>query len=138
MKNIFYVCCVVTVAIGLGFYLYPGTAPVSKAVPEAVSPIEKNTRSTPATVSETIPVQPTEAALPTTPPQKGCACCLSELEKVRQKRKALEMWAREMIDTHGYEEGMKRVTAKSSTLAKRIKDLHEKEKNSTISSHAVE
>ena len=38
------------------------------------------------------------------------------------------MWAREVIHTHGYEAGLKRVTAKSPTLAKRIQNLIEKDK----------
>lgn len=133
MKPLFYLCCFVTVAIGVGFYLYPGTALVSKTAPETVRPIEKNVLPVAvpeAAATETTHVQLTEDPRPTTPPKKRCACCLSELEKVKQKRKELEMWAREMIATHGYEEGMKRVTAKSPTLAKRVQRLLEKEKNS--------
>lgn len=47
------------------------------------------------------------------------------------------MWAREMINTHGYEEGIKRGTAKSPTLAKRMQRLLEKEKKSRIPTAAA-
>lgn len=73
-----------------------------------------------------------ENALPTPAvlqAKKDCQCCVSTLEKVRQKRESLEMWAREMINTYGYEDGMKRITAKSKTLAKRIQGILEAEKN---------
>jgi len=46
------------------------------------------------------------------------------------------MWAREMIATLGYEEGMKRVNAKSPTLAKRVKRLLEEEKRVPTSAGA--
>lgn len=85
--------------------------------------------ATEVSVAETTHAQTAE-----TPAQqkKGCGCCRSTLENIKQKRKELEMWAREMIDTHGYEDGMKRITEKSPTLAKRVQGILEKEKNHVL------
>ena len=49
---------------------------------------------------------------------------------MKQKRQALEIWARETIANYGYEEGMKRVMAKSPVLAERIQRLLAEEKRS--------
>lgn len=126
--------CLVTVIGGFSFFLYQNDSSPSK-VP--ASRLLHRGR-----VTETLRTQPTEVATPpstptknasTTSEKKKCGCCRSTLEKIRQKRKELEIWAREMISTHGYEAGMKRVTAKSPTLAKRIQNLLEKEKNSASS-----
>ena len=85
---------------------------------------EKNTGDKVRSASETAPMPTADANRD----EKGCGCCKSAREKVRQKRKALELWAREMIDTHGYAEGMKRVTEKSATLAKRIQGYRKGER----------
>ena len=126
MKLLFSISCLFTVTIGLSFYLYPRMPAISEATQETLRPIEKNASRPLAT--ETTQVQPAEK-LSTTDEKKDCACCLSTLAKIKERRKALEMWAREMIAIHGYEEGMKRVNAKSPTLAKRVQSLLEKEKN---------
>lgn len=137
MKKLFYFCCTVTVAIGGGFYLYPGTSPVSKASQETPHPIEKNASSAPATqITHDTPAKATPPRTRTA--SNACGCCQDTLAKIRQQRKELEMWAREMIDTHGYEEGIKRVSAKSSTLAKRIQGLLETEKKRSQPPPAVE
>ena len=132
MKRLFFIFGVVTCMIGVGFYLYQSDSATSKL---AHDPIYHK--------SDSVKI-PTETARKntkaTTSKKKECACCRStlELEKVRQKRKELELWAREMINTHGYEEGMRWVAAKSPTLATRIQHLLKKEKNRPTPSLAVE
>ena len=62
--------------------------------------------------------------------KKKCTCCGETRLQIRdfaQKRRVeIEAWARETIRTHGYEEGMKRVTARSPILAKRLQRILEK------------
>ena len=64
--------------------------------------------------------------------RKKCACCVQKLspaqEKARQRQQAREMWARKTISDYGYVEGMKRITAKSSSLAKQIQRILDREK----------
>ena len=122
MKKIAPFFCLVTVIGGFIFFLYQRDSSPSK-VPAAGFYHGRG-------VTEPPRPQPSEVAAPTSTPseKKGCGCCSSTLEQIRQKRAALEMWAREMIHTHGYEAGLKRVTAKSPTLAKRIQNLIEKDK----------
>lgn len=127
MKQVFYVFCVLAVIAGLGFY--HGTGHVSKNA-QISSPREVKTAirtaATEVSLTETTHAQTAE----TRTQKKRCACCRTTLENIKQKRKELEMWAREMIDTHGNEDGMRRVTAKSPTLAKRVQGILEQEKNS--------
>ncbi|MDE0424106.1 MAG: hypothetical protein OXN25_04470 [Candidatus Poribacteria bacterium] len=129
MKILLYICGFFTLIGGIAFCTYLIHDSTSKTVyfqrqdkeniqQEHTGPI----RSRPQ-----VPQEVTQK--PTTLRKKACSCCGDALEKVKQKRKELEMWARGMIDTHGYEEGMKRVNAKSPTLAERVQSLLEKEKN---------
>lgn len=126
MKSFFYSVCIVSAITGIAFYWVQGQASDPKTLPAERHHVQKYPAAT-----EIESVQSTKASS-LQEGKKGCGCCRSALEKVRQKRKELEMWAREMINTHGYEEGMKRVTVKSPTLAKRVHRLLEKEKNSRI------
>lgn len=124
MKSFFYSICIVIAVTGIAFYWVQGQTSDPKTLPAEQHHVQEDPVAIESGQStETSPLKVAED-------KKGCGCCRSALEKVRQQRKALEMWAREMIDTHGYEEGMKRVTAKSETLAKRVQRLLEKEKNS--------
>ena len=128
MKHVIYSVCVLTVLAGISFYQRTGH--VSKDAEVSPPRGEKTairTAAAEASVAETTHAQMVETPAET---KKGCGCCRDTLAKIRTKRKELEMWAREMIDTHGYEDGMKRVTAKSHTLAKRVQGLLEQEKNS--------
>ena len=136
MKILFYICGFVTLMGGIAFCTYLIHDSTSKTV-YFQSKNKENVQQ-----EHTVPIrsrpQTTQEATQktTTLRKKECSCCRDSLEKVRQKRKELEMWARDMIDTHGYEEGMKRVTAKSLVLAKRIQILLEKEKNTLPSAFA--
>ncbi len=129
MKHLFFILILVLVIVGIGFYFHRSQDPLSKGVPPRHPP--KMDDKQVSVSAKPTPLKSVEAAT-TTSEKKGCACCLSTLAKIKARRKALEMWAREMIETHGYEEGMKRVTEKSQTLAKRIQRLLEKEKVHTI------
>ena len=132
MKSFLYSVCIVCMVAGVTFYWHQGLTAQGKRVPSEMSHVDKDTA---ATKKEHVP------SVEASPPdENGCGCCKTAREKVRQKRKELEMWAREMIDTHGYDEGMKRVTAKSPTLAKRIQQLLEKEKSgsTSVSSHVTQ
>lgn len=64
--------------------------------------------------------------------EKKCACCNRKLslakEKAKQRQQARETWARQMIANHGYEEGMRKIAAKSPWLAKQIQRILDKEK----------
>lgn len=122
----------VIVSGALGFYLYQSHWDVSKAEPSTRSE-EAETRTGVESTEPRVP-KPTEVVdpTPTAEVKKGCACCRDEMARVKATRKALEMWAREMIATHGYDQGMKRVTAKSPGLAKRVQALLEKEKKFAI------
>ena len=132
MKYIFYIFCMVGFIAGVAFYIYPKQTAPSNVVESDLNPGIKSIEEKPED-SETRQVQVSKASTSTTPlaNQKRCGCCTDALEKIRQRRKELEMWAREMVDVHGYEEGMKRVTAKSPTLANRVQRILEKEKAAT-------
>ncbi len=62
---------------------------------------------------------------------KDCDCCREKsavaLELVRQKLKENEKWAREIIATHSYKEGMRQITDKSPVLANRMHQHFENE-----------
>ena len=61
----------------------------------------------------------------TTSEAKDCACCSEKLARARKMAKermqARETWGRKVIADYGYEEGMKRIAAKSPWLVARIK-----------------
>ena len=119
MKRFFSVFILVICMVGIGFGLNRNhsDSATSKKGLAARHNLKQNIKTpTTRTVKES-----------TTSKKKKCACCRSTLETIKQKRKALELWAREMIETHGYEEGIKRVTAKSPTLAKRVLERLETE-----------
>ena len=65
-------------------------------------------------------------------PMKNCACCNKKLspaqEKAKQRQQARETWARQLIANYGYEEGMKRITAKFPLLAKQMQRILDREK----------
>ena len=137
MKSILYIVCIVCVAIGIAFYWVQGndTSKPQKSAAEIIYDTQTD-RSGHAKEPHQAPVFVSAGHTVTTSAEKDCECCRSALERVRQRRKELELWAREMIAIHGYEVGMKRVTEKSSTLAKRLKTLLEQEKkvSSSVSS----
>ena len=62
--------------------------------------------------------------------KKDCHCCKEKsaeaLALVRQQLKDNEKWAQDIIETHGYEEGMRQITDRSSVLANRMQHLIEK------------
>ena len=136
MKYIFSIFCMVGFIAGVAFYInQKHTAPskvVQSDLTHGINSIEEESDKEPE-ASETRQVQVSEASTstPSLANQKRCGCCTDALEKIRQRRKELEMWAREMVNVHGYEEGMKRVTAKSPTLANRVQRILEKEKTAT-------
>ena len=131
MKSFFYSVCIISVLAGITFYWIQGHASDPETLPAERHHVQKDPAAT-----RIESVQSTEnALLKEKEEEKDCGCCKKTLEKIRQKRKELEMWAREMISTHGYEEGMKRVTSKSPTLAKRVQGLLEKEKNDASLGH---
>ena len=126
MKPFFYSVCTIIAVTGITFYWVQEQASDPKTLSAERHPAQKAPAAIGIESGESTETSPLAGE------KKGCGCCRSALEKVKQKRKELEMWAREMINTHGYEEGIKRVTAKSPTLAKRVQLLLEKEKNSRI------
>ena len=64
--------------------------------------------------------------------EKKCACCNQKSspaqEKAKQRQQARETWARKTIADYGYEKGMKRITAQSSSLAKQMQRILDREK----------
>lgn len=137
MKRIFTIFCLASVVAGLTFYWVQSRPSKLKAADTFAT----DNKTVVTQVSEIKPASQTSspstaAPKPTTTSKKGCGCCRDSLAKVKQRRKALEMWAREMIATLGYEEGMKRVNAKSPTLARRVKRLLEEEKRVPTSTGA--
>ncbi len=133
MKHIFFIFCIVSLTAGLGFYVHQNHTAASNVMrsdhPQGVDQAEEE-RAKERNSTETRQAEVSEVSVgtPITTEKKPCGCCTDGLEIIRQRRKELEMWAREMVKVHGYEEGMKRVTAKSSTLANRVQRLLEKEK----------
>lgn len=63
----------------------------------------------------------------TTSAEKKCSCCSEKLtrarEMARERMRAREAWGRQVIADYGYEEGMKRIAAKSPWLVAHIKKL---------------
>ncbi len=112
MKRLFVFLSLVLCVAGVVFYL-----PLRDSAPSKIAPLSNQDKRD-ILENQTTPSQ-----------EKECACCQSTLEKIKRKRQALEMWARERINMYGYEEGMKRISEKSATLAKRMQTLLEKEKD---------
>lgn len=141
MKHLFFTFVAVAFMIGIGFYLNQNDFAISKWTHAPIHYKNDGIENIITTARKNADVTTSKKDV-TTSKKKGCACCpsnfKSELEKVRQRRKALEVWAREMINTHGYEKGMRRVAAKSSILATRIQHLLKKEKNRATPSLVVE
>lgn len=67
-----------------------------------------------------------------TPKKKKCPCCSEKLSpaqvQAKRRQQDREKWARQIIANYGYEEGLKRITEKSSGLAKQMQRILEKEK----------
>lgn len=139
MKVVCYGSCIAIVIFGLVFYLVSDNRPARSA---AIKPLSTRGDSSqnPESIS-TVTQSPTtvtargrDEVIATATSKKKCACCretsLRLREVVKQKRQALEIWARETIANYGYEEGMKRVMAKSPVLAERIQRLLAEEKRS--------
>ncbi len=67
--------------------------------------------------------------------KKNCSCCNKKLipaQKIaKQRQREKEAWARQIIAENGYEEGMKRITAKSPWLAKQMQRILDREKRLT-------
>lgn len=139
MKHIFFIFSIVSLTAGLGFYIHQNHTAASNVMRsdlnQGVDRAEaERAKERSATETRQAGVSEVSADTLLTAEKEPCGCCTDALEKIRQRRKELEMWAREMVNVHGYEEGMKRVTAKSPTLAKRVQRLLEKEKAATTPS----
>ncbi|MDE0423963.1 MAG: hypothetical protein OXN25_03725 [Candidatus Poribacteria bacterium] len=129
----------IAVVCGITFFLIFHNRPVRSA---ATTPLSTPSDSRQNSENSSIVTQKSTNAsahgsdlpIATSTSKKKCACCtktsLHLREAVKQKRQELELWAREMIANYGYEEGMKRVAAKSTVLAERIQRLLEEEKHS--------
>ena len=117
MKTVFCGMCIVL--LGLTFY-FP-FAQKGTTVPE-----------TSATLPQSVQNQEKIVAASQKAASKKCACCNQKLSpaqgKAKQRQEQREAWARQMIIDHGYEEGMKRITAKSPWLAKQIQRILDREK----------
>ena len=145
MKIIVSVFCITTIVLGIAIHRTSDHHPPRSLTVEtpALPPnSEQSTKSVAPVKQETITTHSNTGNLPrtTTTREKKCACCretsLRIKELVKKKRQELELWARETIVTYGYEEGMKRITAKSPILAQRIQQLLVEEKRSG-QTHAV-
>ncbi len=68
----------------------------------------------------------------TTLKQKNCACCDKKLtpaqERAKQRQQARERWGRQLITSHGYEEGIKRITRQDPLFAKQMQRILDREK----------
>ena len=126
----------IIVSTSLVFYLYQRHSNASKVSP---SNLQREAGTDTTAKNDVTGVHVQGHAETSTPPitkaKKGCACCRDTLTEIKAIRKVMEKWAIEMIDTHGYEEGIKRVTAHSPILAKRVRGLLEKKKKSTNPGH---
>ena len=129
MRNVFYPILICGLGIiGSTFYLTQNSTQVSEVLPTSdIFTTDEKREQTPSAsqnVSTLFQNAPSKKL-------KDCDCCIEKRKRarafVKQKRKALEVWAREMIATHGYEEGMKRVKNKSAVLAERIRKLIQEE-----------
>lgn len=133
MKRIFGIFCIAIVVSGLIFYLtYNGSSTLettrvvssSTVLPEGKSVSAMQTTSNTSSTKDKATKKKDDV----------CSCCGKSLEMVKQRRKEFEQWAQDTIARHGYEEGMKQVTARSPVLAKRMQQILEKEKNDPPSS----
>lgn len=136
MKILFCICGFITLTGGIAFCTYLIHDSTSKTVYFQPKKKENIQREHAGSIRSRPQMTQGATQKTTISRKKKCSCCRDSLEKVKRKRKELEMWARDMIDTYGYEAGMKRVTAKSPVLAKRIQILLEKEKNNLPSASA--
>ena len=70
--------------------------------------------------------------------KKKCPCCNKKLSpaqaKAKQRQQTREIWARQIIARHGYEEGMKRITDQNPTFAKQMQRILDREKRLTETS----
>ena len=68
----------------------------------------------------------------TTLKKKNCACCDKKLtprqERAKQRQQARETWGRQLIASHGYEEGIKRITQQDPLFAKQMQRILDREK----------
>jgi len=137
MKRVFYFLGIVSVSVaGFTFYLMVARNHGLEANSASSKPNTLTKGNQVQNAQFTTEPSPSAQESPYTT-EKNCACCAKKVkharEYVKQKRQALEEWARKIIDIHGHEEGMKLITAKSPVLAKRIQQALEKEK--PISTH---
>lgn len=117
MKTIFYLIC--AVAFALICYV-----------------VEKRVRHAESDVVQPSAVQYSEGDRPeaeNTIERKNCPCCSNkELTpaqvKAKQKQQQREAWARRMIADHGYEEGLKRISAQKPLFAKQMQRILDREK----------
>lgn len=133
MKKVFYIFCIVSLsAVGFTFYL---TAEHNRGLGANPTPSKPGILTKGKKVQEVqIATEPSPSVQKTpSTTEKDCACCAKKIkdarEYVKQKRQALEEWARKTIDIHGREEGLKLITAKSPALAKRMQQVLETEKS---------
>lgn len=132
MKPIFFTCCIAAVVGGLIFFFATDNGTPKSETTETVSTDKASAKVKPAAV-QTRPDSSTARRKTSDKKEEACACCREKLERVKGKRLALEKWARETIATYGYEEGMKRVAAKSPALAKRLQQLLDQENGQSTS-----
>ena len=119
MNRILLRFCVLSIAIS-GFVFYFIQRDERRVdLPEAPKAEQNNVEASKA--RDSLGVEQTR----TTSAEKECACCRKKLARARkmarERMRAREAWGRQVIADYGYEEGMKRITAKSPWLVERIK-----------------
>ena len=145
MKIVYYGIFIAIFVLGSALYLITDHRPPRFITAESTS-IRSESTQDPKSIS-TVTQDATAAhrntddfTRPTAAPEKKCTCCsetsLRIKEIVKQKRKDLELWARDTIANYGYKDGMKRITAKSPALAQRIQRILEQEQKLSQTSAA--
>ena len=92
---------------------------------KTVSEVPNNVENQITLTSEPHTSKETSTTKPPRKTKKNCVCCRRTTEEIRQTRKDIK-WAKEMIAKHGYEEGIKRVTAKSLASAEMMQNIEKR------------
>ena len=129
MKIVYYGIFIAIFVLGSALYLITDHRPPRFITAESTQ--DRESISTVTQDAVTVHSNTDNFTRATAAPEKKCTCCsetsLRIKEIVKQKRKELELWARDTIANYGYEDGMKRITAKSPALAQRIQRILEQE-----------
>ena len=119
MNRILFRCCMLFIAVsGIAFYLtqrdHHGRKVSASAAAKPTNVAAANLPDTPVVEQHTTPLT-----------EKKCACCREKLARARkiakERMQAREAWGRKLIADYGYEEGMKRIAAKSPWLVDHLK-----------------